>query len=140
MQFDRLRGMTALPADRLESAFRDEDVLSVLPVSEPGSGVATVLVATPRKLGVATLRRLAGRSRWITRWAPWDAVRVSGHPARADGPGGSNGAAVMIGTRGFRAVLGGTSGRGALRDFVRSARQRRRALGGTSQGVPAGSR
>ncbi len=130
MQFDRLRDMTALPADRLETAFQHEDVIAVLPVSEPGSGEATVLVATPRKLGIATLRRLAGRGRWITRWAPWDAVRFDSGPKRANGPATQSEAPVTVGGKEFRAVLGGSTGTVALRDFGRSARRRRRALVG----------
>ena len=130
MQFDGLRDLTALPADRLETAFQREDVIAVLPVSEPGSGEATVLVATPRKLGIATLRRLAGRGRWITRWAPWDAVRFDGGPKRANGPDVQSEAPVTVGGKEFRAVLGGSTGAVALRDFGRSARRRRRALVG----------
>ena len=130
MQFDRLRDLTALPADRLETAFQREDVIAVLPVSRPGSGEATVLVATPGKLGIATLRRFAGRRRWITRWAPWDAVRLDSRPGRADGPAEESQAPVTVGGNDFRSVLGGDAGRVALRDFGRSARQRRRALVG----------
>lgn len=130
MRFDRLRDVTALPAERLETAFEHEDVRAVLPVSEPGSGEATVLVATPRKLGIATLRRLAGRSRWITRWAPWDAVQLRGRRAGAAGTTQRRTPPVSVGGRRFRSVLPGDVGKLAWRDFGRYVRQRRRTLRG----------
>ena len=76
MRLEDLRDLTTLPSDRLGLDFRAERVLTVLPVSEPNTGQATILVATPTKLGVATLGRPASGSRWVTRWAPWDAVRL----------------------------------------------------------------
>lgn len=127
MQFDGLRDLTTLPADRLETAFEHEDVMAVLPVSEPGSGLATVLVATPRKLGIATLRRMAGTSRWVTRWAPWDAVRLDGRMDPVRGRARQMKAAVIVGGKSFRSVLGGRLGKAALRDFGRSVQRRRRA-------------
>lgn len=130
MQFERLRDLTALPADRLETAFQHEHVIAVLPVSEPGSGEATVLVATPRKLGIATLRRLAGRSRWITRWAPWGAVRLDSRATAGSKSSVGSETPVSVGGKRFRSVLGGNTGRAALRDFARSARLRRAKLVG----------
>lgn len=128
MQFERLRNLTTLPAERLEMAFEHEHVITVLPVSETGSGEATVLVATPRKLGIATLRRLAGRSRWITRWAPWDAVRLIGRGASATDSNERGKARVSVDGKRFRSVLGGDVGRAALRDFARSTRRRHARL------------
>lgn len=127
MRFDRLRHLTSLPVERLDSAFQREHVTAILPVSEPGSGLATILVATPRKLGVATLRRPAGKGRWITRWAPWDAVRLPddftdhGSRLRRLQP------AISVDGRSFRPVLGGRLGKVALSDFHRSVLRRRQA-------------
>lgn len=130
MRFDELRDLTTLPSERLASAFRGERVLSVLPVSGSVSGEATILVATPTKLGVATLAR--DRSRWVTRWAPWDAVGIrvpcvmgAGRRRRSRDRLRT---AVRVGGRTFPSVLHGAPGQAALRDFARTVRARRRAL------------
>ena len=128
MRFDRIRGHTSLPLERLDSAFRREHVAAILPVSEPGSGLATILVATPRKLGVATLRQLAGHDRWMTRWAPWDAVRLPDDLADTGARLRRLQPAISVDGRSFRPVLGGQPGRVALSDFRRSVQGRRRAL------------
>lgn len=131
MQFDELRDQTTLPADRLQAAFQREEVMAVLPVCEPGSDTPTVLVATPRKLSIASLRRLAGTRRWVVRWAPWGAVRMEA----ATDPGSSRGQrsrTLLIGGRRFRSVLRGRRGAAALRAFRRSLRDRRRASSGRS--------
>jgi hypothetical protein len=125
MRFDGLRLLSSLPAERLEAALQREHVSAVLPVSELGSGRATVLAATPGKLAIATLRRIAGRDRWVVRWAPWDAVRM------LEGVGGSGAAGprvVDIGGRTFGLVLGARVGRVAVRDFRRCLQGRRRSL------------
>jgi len=124
MRFDGLRHLCSLPAQRLEAALERERVSAVLPVSEVGSGRATVLVATPRKLAIATLRRIAGHDRWVIRWAPWDALRL-----REEGrSGGSRRRTIDIGGRSFELVLGGRSGRAAMREFRGHLRRRRQAL------------
>ena len=128
MRFDSLRDFTSLPVERLDSAFRREQVTAILPVSEPGSGRATILVATPRKLGLATLRQLEGKGHWMTRWAPWDAVRL--HQESAD-PGASPRRvqpAISVDGRSFHPVLGGLPGRVALSDFHSSVQRRRQLL------------
>lgn len=125
MRLDGLRHLTSLPAERLEAALQREHVSAVLPVSEVGSGRATVLAATPRKLAVATLRRIAGHDRWIIRWAPWDAVRMPEEVGRYGAPGRRG---VDIDGRSFGLVLGGRAGRVALHDFRRSLQSRRQAL------------
>ena len=124
MRYEGLRHLTSLPAERLEAALRREHVTSVLPVSEVGSGRASVLAATPRKLAIATLRRMAGHHRWVVRWAPWDAVRLP-----EELPPASPGQPVLdVGGRRFLLVLGGPAGRVALHDFRRSLRSGRRVL------------
>ncbi len=124
MRFDGLRHLCSLPAQRLEAALERERVSAVLPVSEVGSGRATVLVATPRKLAIATLRRIAGHDRWVIRWAPWDALRL--HEEARSGALGRR--AIDIGGRSFVLVLGGRPGRAAVRDFRRHLRRRRQVL------------
>lgn len=124
MELDGLRHLCSLPAERLGAALRREDVRAVLPVSEVGSGRPTVLAATPRKLAVATLRRIAGHHRWVVRWAPWDAVRMPEEVLS-----GSFGRRVVdIGGRSFGLVLGGRAGRAALGDFRRYLHGRRYVL------------
>lgn len=136
MRFDELREWTSLPAEGLEAIFRDERVLAVLPVSEPGSGRASVLVAMPHKVGVATLESVAGQRRWVTRWAPWDAVRLRVRATRRRIRRPRLWAAVDVGGRLFNAVLPQERGRVALRDFARAVRRRHRRLRG-AQLVPA---
>jgi hypothetical protein len=130
MRLEDLRDLATLPSDRLGLDFRAERVLTVLPVSEPNTGQATILVATPTKLGVATLGRPAGGSRWVTRWAPWDAVRLStGVVVSSDDRRRSRlRAAIRVGGHTFQSVLPGRPGRAALRDFARTVRSRRQAL------------
>ncbi len=125
MRFDGLRHLSSLPTERLEAALQGEHVSAVLPVSEVGSGRATVLAATPRKLAISTLRQIAGRDRWVVSWAPWAAVRM---PEEV-GPSGALGRRVIdIGGRRFGLVLGGRTGRVALRDFRGSLHARRLTL------------
>jgi hypothetical protein len=130
MRLDDLQELTTLPGERLGLAFRSERVLAVLPVSEPSTGQATVLVATPTKLGVVTLSRRSGRDRWVTRWAPWDAVRLgTGVVASAGDRSHSRlRAAIRIGGHTFHGVLSGRPGRAALSDFALAVRSRREAL------------
>jgi hypothetical protein len=136
VRFDGLRDQTTLPADRLEAAFQHEDVMAVLPVQEPGSSTPTVLVATPRKLGVASLRRLAGTRRWVTRWAPWGAVRLDIGPQSTSRRGKRARSVVTIAGKRFRSMLPGPRGTAAAREFGRSLRRRQRAAGerGRSRG------
>jgi hypothetical protein len=126
MRFDRLRRLSSLPAGRLATALQREQVGAVLPVSELGSGRATVLAATPNKLAVATLRRFGHHDRWVIRWAPWDAVRM---PEEQD-PAATLGRPVIdIGGRRFGLVLDGVAGREAVHGFRRYLRWRRQVLG-----------
>ena len=125
MRFDGLRLLSSLPAERLEAALQREHVSAVLPVSELGSGRATVLAATPGKLAIATLRRIAGRDRWVVRWAPWDAVRM---PEEVPDPGASGRRVIDIGGKSFGLVLGARAGRVAVRDFRRCLQARRQTL------------
>ena len=125
MRFDRLRRLSSLPAERLEAALQREQVGAVLPVSELGSGRATVLAATPRKLAVATLRRIGGHDRWVIRWAPWDAVRM---PEEQPPTKTLSRPVIDIGGRRFGLVLDGRAGRAAVNSFRRYLRWRRRVL------------
>ncbi len=140
MRFDGLRHLCSLPAERLEAALERERASAVLPVSEVGSGRATVLVATPRKLAIATLRRMAGHDRWVIRWAPWDALLM---PEEARSYPFGRGV-IAIGGRSFALVLGGRPGRAAVHDFRRHLRKRRQALARREPGqsglgaIPAG--
>jgi len=125
MRFDRLRRLSSLPVERLETALQREQVGAVLPVSELGSGRASVLAATPRKLAVTTLRRVGGRDRWIVRWAPWDAVRM---PEEQEGADPADRPVIDIGGRRYGLVLDGMVGRAAVAGFRRYLRRRRRVL------------
>jgi hypothetical protein len=125
MRFGGLRLLSSLPAERLEAALQREHVSAVLPVSELGSGRATVLAATPGKLAIATLLRTAGHDRWIIRWAPWDAVRMPEEVGRSGAPGRR---VIDIGGKSFGMVLGARAGHAAVRDFRRCLQGRRQSL------------
>lgn len=126
MRFEEIRAVAPYANKGAGRAFEGQRVLAVLPVCEEGCEDRALLVATPRKLGIATLRLVGKRRRWVTRWAPWDAVHL-------EGSGETSGAAsiqavVEVGGHHFRGILEGAPGRSALRDFARTLRARRRAL------------
>jgi len=128
MRFDELRDLTPLPSRQVESEFRAEQVLAVLPVSEGGPAPSAFLVATPTKLGLATCQPSFGGS-CVTRWAPWDAVRFGAQaPKRSRRRRAPVRAAIRVGSRTFHGVLAGALGQAALRDFARAVRARHEAL------------
>jgi len=128
MRFDEFRDLTSLPSGQLESEFKAEKVLAVLPVSEGGPAATAFLIATPTKLGLATCQPSLGGS-CVTRWAPWDAVRFGAQaPKRSRRRRAPLRAAIRVGSRTFHGVLAGALGQIALRDFARAVRSRHEAL------------
>jgi hypothetical protein len=130
MRFGELRGLSTLPVKRLVEQFRNEDVLTVLPVRGGASALESLLVATPTALAVLT--SLPGPpGQWMTRWAPWDSVRVSQPPAPPGQPPDVARLEIHVGGQVFLAWLQGEAGRRALRDFVVAVRSPHRTPSAT---------
>ena len=127
MRFGDLEGLTSLPIKRIRRRFRNEDILTVLPVS----GAAqrdSVLVATSPTLAVLTSDAGAKSGLWMTQWAPWDAVSFSEDDDADDGLDDDNvyRLTIHVGRLTFVAQLAGPRGQRALRDFVVAAQTQRR--------------
>jgi hypothetical protein len=124
VRFGELKGLTSLPIPRLVEQFRNEEVLTVLPVRDALAARESLLVATRPKLAVlTTLAVPAGE--WVTWWAPWDAVSVAEPttpPAEQDD---LHRLTIVIGGQTFHAALRGEAGRKALRDLVAAIRTSR---------------
>jgi hypothetical protein len=129
MRFSELSGLTGLPIDRLRHRFRNEDVLTVLPVSDELTGRDCLLVATPMKLAVVIADGSPSSDEWMSRWAPWEALRFV-HEAEplAEPDEDTYRLTVHVGGLTFHARLQGDAGRRWLRDFVVAAQACREAL------------
>jgi hypothetical protein len=122
MRFRQLAGLTSLPIEAIRSAFHGEDVSTVLPVNDARDGTDTVLVATDVALAMVTGEAGPNGSRWLTRWAPWSAVRISGSSHSR--------LTVQVGPLTFVADPAGEEGHEALVDFLRAAPAAATALTG----------
>jgi hypothetical protein len=116
MRFKDLEGLTSLPIAGVRQQFRNEDVISVLPVRGDGTGRDSLLVATPSKLAILTREAGLASDHWMTHWAPWDAVRlVDGEEAVPEADeDGTYRLAVHVGGRTFQATLSGPAGKQIL--------------------------
>ena len=124
MRFGELRGLTSLPIQRVREQFRYEEVITVLPVQDAVTSRETLLVATRPMLALLSAVRMPP-GHWITRWAPWDSVRLADPVAPPDQDEDIHRLTVLVGGRTFHAQLQGESGRRALRDFVVAVRMSR---------------
>jgi hypothetical protein len=106
---------------RLVEQFRNEDVLTVLPVRGGGSTLESLLVATQTALAVLTTSP-GPPGRWMTRWAAWDSVTMSQPPVPSGQPTDMVRLDIHVGGQAFHAWLQGETGRRAIRDFVVAAR------------------
>jgi hypothetical protein len=125
MRFRNLKGLTSLPVDAVKHRFRNEQVLTVLPVYGDVAGRDSLLVATPSELTVVS-RDPRRSDRWMTTLAPWGVVRLdeaASHPDddihRLD---------IHIGNLTFHAALAGPKGQRGLSDFVMAARAQHEAI------------
>ncbi len=116
MRFGDLEGLSALAIEQLRHRFRNEDVLSVLPVRTADSSLDSLLVATTTMLAILTTDD-GSNSAWMTRWAPWDAVRFADMGAAA-AVEDLFFLTIVVHRARFHAELRGETGRRALRDFV----------------------
>ena len=121
MRIGELRGLSSLPIPLLRDQFRNEEVLTVLPVRDAATSRETLFVATRTKLAVLTVLPMP-HGHWVTRWAPWDSVSV----AELAGPPVQDVDVYELGIRVsgqlFHARLRGEAGRIAIRDLVAAIR------------------
>lgn len=129
MHFGDLEGLSAFTIEHLSHRFRNEEVLTVLPVRAAGSPLDSLLVATATMLAILT-SEAEPTSGWTTRWAPWDAVRFADMGAAAMVEDLFFLTIVVHRAR-FHAELHGETGRRALRDFVVAVEHCRGALATT---------
>ena len=123
MRFRNLEGLIDLPIDAVKHRFRNEQVLTVLPVHGAIAGRDSVLVATPSELVIVTTDPLR-RDHWMTTLAPWGVVRVGDVESEV----GTHHLAVHVGHLVFGAELWGPKGEQALRDFVVASGGQRETL------------
>lgn len=129
MRFGDLDGLTALDIEQLGHRFRNEEVLSVLPVRVAGSSQAGLLVATTTMLAVLVMEP-APAAGWMAKWAPWDVVRFAdmGAPIADEE---EYFLTIVVHRARFHANLHGEAGRRALRDFVVAVERCKLALTAT---------
>ncbi len=125
MQFMQLRGLTSLPIDRIVNQFRNEDVRAVLPALVRARTADVLLVATTPALAIVIADPRGREGPWMTRWAPWDTVRLSdGADPWTEQLDDEYQLFVDVGRVRFESRLIGEKGRKALRDFVVAATAR----------------
>ena len=128
MRFKELTGLTGLSIDRLCYRFRNEEVITLLPVSDELTGRDCLLVATPVKLAVVIADASPTSEDWMTHWAPWEVVRLA-HEAEPPAEGDdAYQLSVHVGGLTFHAYLCGDAGQRWLRDFVVATQARQEAL------------
>jgi hypothetical protein len=129
VRFGDLEGLTSLPIEQVRDRFRNEEVLTVLPVRAAGSSRDGLLVATTTMLAILTGDVRPTRE-WMTRWAPWDGVRFADMGATVEGEDMFF-LTIVVDRLRFHAELHGESGRRALRDFVVAVEATRAAIAAT---------
>ena len=128
MRFRELSGLSGLPIDRLRQRFRNEEVLTLLPVSDELTGRDCLLVATPVKLAVVIADAGPSSEDWTTRWAPWEVVRLAHEAEPLADAADDYRLTVRVGRLTFHAHLFGDAGQRWLRDFVVVTQARQEAL------------
>ncbi len=119
MRFRNLKGQTGLPVDKIRHRFRNEDVLTVLPVSDGMTGRDAILIATSAKLAFVIADGRASSEQWVTYLSPWDSVSLDVDVGMATaGDDGITHLAITIGSLSFGATLAGPRGRKAVEDFI----------------------
>jgi len=116
MRFRNLEGLIDLPIDAVRHRFRNEHVLTVLPVHGANAGRDSLLVATPTELVIVTADT-RGRDCWMTSLVPWDVVRLG----EVESEAATHRLPVRIGHLTFYAELWGPKGERAVRDFAVAA-------------------
>jgi hypothetical protein len=129
MRFLTLRDQTVLPVERIRDQFRNEEVRSVLPARLEDGTADSLLVATTSALAIITGTADSRRGGWMTRWAPWDAVRLADRiETRHEAGRDVHHLAVVVDRLRFESYLRDEIGFRAMRDFVEAARARQAEL------------
>lgn len=124
MRFLTLKDQTVLPVERIRGQFRNEEVRSVLPARLEDGTTDSLLVATTSALAIVS-GEPGSRRRWMTRWAPWDVVRVGARIETQHAPGHDvHHLEVRVDRLRFESYLPGEIGLRAMRDFVDASRAR----------------
>jgi hypothetical protein len=116
MRFRNLEGLIDLPIEAVEHRFRNEPVLTVLPVHGVITGRDSLLVALPAELAVVTADA-HHRDRTMESFVPWEVVGLG--VIRSES--GIHRLNVYVGTLTLEAELWGPRGERALRDFIVAA-------------------
>ena len=126
MRFRNLKDLTSLPVEAIKHRFRNEDILTVLPVSSPFAGQESLLIAMPSMLAIVTGDERRERDEWMTQLAPWDVVTLSDDTLGREDTTYRLG--IHVGGLTFHAALPGPEGQKALRHFVVVAKAQQQAL------------
>ncbi|CAN5799007.1 hypothetical protein BH23CHL8_BH23CHL8_31160 [soil metagenome] len=125
MRFLTLKDQTVLPVERIRRQFRNEEVRSVLPARLEDGTTDSLLVATTPALAIISGEPGSRRRRWMTRWAPWDAVRLGDRIETQHAPGHDvHHLEVGVDRLRFESYLPGDIGLRAMQDFVEASRAR----------------
>jgi hypothetical protein len=116
MRFRNVAGLVDLPIYAVEHRFRNEPVLTVLPLRGAIAGRDALLVALPTEIAII-IADPERRDGWTTYLAPWEVVQVGAVESTA----GVHRLAVRIDSLALLAELWGPKGEQALRDFVVAA-------------------
>ncbi|MEX1294909.1 MAG: hypothetical protein AB1Z67_01940 [Candidatus Limnocylindrales bacterium] len=116
MRFRNLKGLTDLPIEAVQYRFRNEPVLTVLPVQGVISGRSSLLVALPNELAVVTTDTQR-RDGWMSSYVPWEAVGLG--VIRSESA--THRLNVYVGSLTLLAELWGPTGERALQDFIIAA-------------------
>lgn len=124
MRFRNAAGLIDLPIYAVEHRFRNEPVLTVLPVRGAVAGRDALLVALPTELAII-IADPERRDGWMTSLAPWEVVALED----VESEDGIHRLAVHIDSLVLQVELWGPKGERALQDFVvvASAKPRRLA-------------
>ena len=112
MRFRNAAGLVDLPIYAIEHRFRNEPVLTVLPVRGAVAGRDALLVALPTELAVI-IADSERRDGWMTYMAPWEVVDVG----EIESEHGIHQVAIHIDSLVLQVELWGPQGERALRDF-----------------------
>ena len=113
MRFRNAAGFVDLPIYAVEHRFRNEPVLTVLPVRGAIAGRDALLVALPTELAVI-ISDPERRDGWMTYLAPWEVVTLG----EVESEHGIHRLDVHIESLVLQAELWGPKGERALQDFV----------------------
>ena len=116
MRFRNLEGLIDLPIDAVRHRFRNEPVLTVLPVHGAITGRDTLLVAMPTDVAVITADPHRP-DRWMTSLHSWERIGLGVIRSRS----GIHRLNVYVETLTLEAELWGPMGERALRDFIVAA-------------------